>query len=343
MAGIGLSIPPAGPPVWPVRYAAGTPPPDPAACRSPAPWPRPGFRCRFCGRRTTDVGRRYQGVRAGDGAPLEVFVLDRDLEGAGLARRCGAACGCGVVGQRLQIRGAASNNGPLMSHAAANAGAPTTPLLAAREIGPDSEPARLRPGRRSDAGRCSRTRSPTRSSTTPGPPWPRCARPASPTAGSPPTICCSNPTAPSGCSPSAKDRPQPATWCCASTSPRCCARWRCSPVPNGPSLRTSGPGTRGPVTALPVLQPVALSPTTKRAVRKNKQSIDLRDQLIELRPDAEVEPHRTRAGLPRTLLMIIVGSIAVHVPLSQLAQVNRSDCSRTPSGSGCWSHSRRRS
>lgn len=80
------------------------------------------------------------------------------------------------------------------------------------------------------------------------------------------------------------------------------------------------------VTALPVLQPVALSPTTKRSVRKNKQILmDLRDRLLEIRPDAEVEHIELERIKPRTLLMVIAGSIAAYVLLLQLAQVNLVD------------------
>lgn len=75
--------------------------------------------------------------------------------------------------------------------------------------------------------------------------------------------------------------------------------------------------------ALPVLQPVALSGDTKRAIRKNKQLlVDIRDALIELRPDAQVEHIELERIKPRTIAMIVLGSIAVYVLLSQLAQVD---------------------
>jgi uncharacterized membrane protein YbhN (UPF0104 family) len=77
------------------------------------------------------------------------------------------------------------------------------------------------------------------------------------------------------------------------------------------------------VRALPVLQPVALSSDTKRAIRKNKQLlVDIRDALIELRPDAQVEHIELERIKPRTLAMIVLGSVAVYVLLSQLAQVD---------------------
>lgn len=75
--------------------------------------------------------------------------------------------------------------------------------------------------------------------------------------------------------------------------------------------------------ALPVLQPVALSGATRRAIRKDKQLlVDIRDTLIELRPDAQVEHIELERIKPRTLAMIVLGSVAVYVLLSQLAQVD---------------------
>ncbi|MCH9718621.1 MAG: lysylphosphatidylglycerol synthase domain-containing protein [Actinomycetia bacterium] len=75
--------------------------------------------------------------------------------------------------------------------------------------------------------------------------------------------------------------------------------------------------------ALPVLQPVALSSETKKAVRKNKDLLaHIRDALIEVQPDATVEQIELERIKPRTVLMIAGGTIAVYVLLSQLANVD---------------------
>jgi uncharacterized membrane protein YbhN (UPF0104 family) len=68
---------------------------------------------------------------------------------------------------------------------------------------------------------------------------------------------------------------------------------------------------------------VALSRQTRKALRSHKGLlVALRDALAEIRPGAEVEAIKFERVRPRTLVMIIVGSIAGYVLLSQLAQVD---------------------
>ncbi len=75
--------------------------------------------------------------------------------------------------------------------------------------------------------------------------------------------------------------------------------------------------------ALPALQPVALSASTRKALRKHKgMIIALRDAIVELRPDADTEQIQFRRIKPRTLVMIVVGTIAGYVLLSQLTSVD---------------------
>ena len=82
-------------------------------------------------------------------------------------------------------------------------------------------------------------------------------------------------------------------------------------------------GLTGLSRALPALQPVALSPQTRKAVRKDKGlMVGLRDKLAEIRPGADTEQIQFERVRPRTLVMIIVGSIAGYLLLSQLAQVD---------------------
>lgn len=82
-------------------------------------------------------------------------------------------------------------------------------------------------------------------------------------------------------------------------------------------------GIEGLARALPTLQPVALGSPTRRALRKHKGLlVRLRDALVEMRPGADVEQIQLERIRPRTLIMIVLGSIAGYVLLSQLAQVD---------------------
>lgn len=78
------------------------------------------------------------------------------------------------------------------------------------------------------------------------------------------------------------------------------------------------------IKALPALQSVALSPETRRRVRKEKElMVALRDELLALRPSAaDTEKLELRRWKPRTLLTIVAGTIAGYVLLSQLADVD---------------------
>lgn len=82
-------------------------------------------------------------------------------------------------------------------------------------------------------------------------------------------------------------------------------------------------GSAGLARALPALQSVALSAATRKSLRKHKGMIvALRDALMQLRPDADAAPIQIQRVKPRTLIMIIVGSIAGYVLLSQLTSVD---------------------
>jgi uncharacterized membrane protein YbhN (UPF0104 family) len=82
-------------------------------------------------------------------------------------------------------------------------------------------------------------------------------------------------------------------------------------------------GVDGLARALAVLQPVALSPGTRRALRKRKGVIvELRDALVELHPDADLETINIERIKPRTVAMLVIGTIAAYVLLTQLASVD---------------------
>jgi len=78
--------------------------------------------------------------------------------------------------------------------------------------------------------------------------------------------------------------------------------------------------------ALPMLQPVVLTRTTRSAVRKSKHLLQrLREQILELRPHAlaDAEPVKLERLSPKTLLTVAAACFAVYVLLVQLATANK--------------------
>ena len=77
--------------------------------------------------------------------------------------------------------------------------------------------------------------------------------------------------------------------------------------------------------ALPMLQPVVLTRTTRAAVRKSKHLLQrLREQILELRPHAPtIEPVKLERLSPKTLLTVGAGCFAVYVLLIQLSSASR--------------------
>jgi uncharacterized membrane protein YbhN (UPF0104 family) len=82
-------------------------------------------------------------------------------------------------------------------------------------------------------------------------------------------------------------------------------------------------GVDGIGRALPALQPVALSRRTRKELRKHKGLIvSLRDRLVEIRPGADEETIQFERIKPKTLVMVVAGTIAGYILLSQLARVD---------------------
>ncbi|MDP2014501.1 MAG: lysylphosphatidylglycerol synthase transmembrane domain-containing protein, partial [Actinomycetota bacterium] len=89
-------------------------------------------------------------------------------------------------------------------------------------------------------------------------------------------------------------------------------------------------GVAGLSRALPALQSVALSAPSRKALRKHKDLlVELRNSLIEIEPDAEVEPIQLQRFKVRTLVLAVVGTVAAYVLLSQLANVDLLQLIRT--------------
>lgn len=75
--------------------------------------------------------------------------------------------------------------------------------------------------------------------------------------------------------------------------------------------------------AIPLLQKIALTRDTRAALAKHKQLLpELRDQIVALKPQAEVEEVRLERFRPRTLFTIIASALAAYFLLSQLSKVD---------------------
>jgi uncharacterized membrane protein YbhN (UPF0104 family) len=323
LAGIGLSMAIG----WAVglvtRYAAGTPTTRPSGLEVAHALTRCGYPVTvLIARESTSRGRRYEATTR-SGAKLLVTVLDRDLEGAGLGRaiwtslRLRDDSTAGTFDMRRTLDHAA-----LMSYAAQAAGAPAPRLLAATEVGPDSvllaheeifgtrfsELDEVTDDDLLGAWRALRTLREAQLThrslsadhlirSEDGSVW-LIGGEAGSLAG--------------GDVAQRIDAAELLTTLALLTD-----------VERAVTTGTTVLGVAGLARALPALQPVALSARTRKAVRKRKEvMVALRDRLAEIRPGADAEQIQFERVRPRTLVMIIVGSIAGYVLISQLASVD---------------------
>ncbi|MCG5217820.1 lysylphosphatidylglycerol synthase transmembrane domain-containing protein [Streptosporangium soli] len=75
--------------------------------------------------------------------------------------------------------------------------------------------------------------------------------------------------------------------------------------------------------ALPLLQRIALTRTTRSALRQHKNLLSaIREQIVELTPRGEIAEVRLERFRPRTIVTIIGSALAAYILLSQLTQVN---------------------
>lgn len=85
--------------------------------------------------------------------------------------------------------------------------------------------------------------------------------------------------------------------------------------------RVLGPGRI--VKALGVLQPIALSAQTRKAIRKRKNIlVQLRDLLLEMAPSQASEQVELERLRPKMLFTLVAGTVAGYILLTQLAQVD---------------------
>ena len=308
-----------------VRYSLGTPTTRPSGVQVAEALARAGFPLSILrASRSTSVGRRYQATTR-DGEELEVVVLDRDLEGAGLARSAWRAL-------RLREESADStfnmrrslDHAALMGYACEAADVAVPPLVLASEVGPDSTLLAYRyiVGRRfSDLTGDDLTDDDLAGA------W-RIVRDMHAHQMAHRALTADNLMI-DGSGHVWILGESRGTVAASDLAMRIdVAEMLCTLamiVGADRAVRTGRRvlGVRTLGRALPVLQPVALSTPTRRAMRKRRDlMVHLRDALVEIRPDADTEQIKLERIKPRTLIMIVVGGIAAYVLLSQLAQVD---------------------
>ncbi|MCH9676970.1 MAG: hypothetical protein K0U30_05045, partial [Actinomycetia bacterium] len=323
LAGIGFSLAVG----WAIglltRYALGTSTTRPSGAAVAAAMERGGYpitELRIAN--LTSRGRRYSAITR-NGDPLRITILDRDLEGAGLVNAAWTSLrlrdepGKGAFNLRKAVEHAA-----LVAYAAQAAGAPVPRLLLATEVGPDSvalvyqqipgtpfnELTDITDTELDSAWRAIRTLHEHQMS----------HRALS--------------------SRHLLRGPENSTWLLGTDqgsiaasdvairldlAELLCSLAMLTSVERSVSSARRVLGSDAIARALPALQPVALSPGTRKALRKHKgMIISLRDAIVELRPDADTEQIQFQRIKPRTLVMIVVGTIAGYVLLSQLTSVD---------------------
>ena len=326
LAGVGISITIG----WAVglltRYAVGTPTTRPTGPEIAAALARSGYSVTILrGQESTSRGRRYVASTT-EGVPLIVTVLDRDMEGAGLAR---------AIWTSLRLRDdstsssfnmrAALDHEVLMGYAEQDAGAPVPRLLVATEIGPDSSLIAHE--------------------------WVHAEHFADVDSSAPLTdddlrqawqaIKVLHSHQVSHRSLTARHLlrdPQGKVWLIGGARGSVAAGDVAQRIDIAELLSTLAMltdvdraistgldvlGEAGLARALPALQPVALSRPTRKALRAHKGLlVSLRDRLLEMTQGSDVQQIQFERIKTRTLVMIIVGSIAGYVLLSQLAEVD---------------------
>ncbi|MFG2089584.1 MULTISPECIES: YbhN family protein [unclassified Spirillospora] len=75
--------------------------------------------------------------------------------------------------------------------------------------------------------------------------------------------------------------------------------------------------------AVPLLQRVALSRTTRTALRHDREVLTrIREQIVRLKPETEVAPARLERFRPRTIFSIVALSIAAYIVIPQVASMD---------------------
>lgn len=306
------------------RYLLGTPTTRPSGLKVAAVLDASGFGLTVLrASHETAAGRRYSATSR-SGKRMEVLVLDRDLEGAGLLRG---------AWRSLRLRDEAGSSGftmrsrldhaALQSYAAQAAGAPVPRLEAVAEVGPD---AALLAYARIDGLTFAEIGGDLTDSDLDGA-W-RAIRTMHEAGISHRTLYADhllrdqngevwllNPEEGAVAAGDLAERLDQAELLCTlamlADPDRAVAAGR----------RVMG--TKQLVKSLPALQPVAFTAVTRKAVRRRKDVLNaLRESLEELTPEGAVEQLDFQRLRPRTILTAIAGTIAGYLLLIQLSQVD---------------------
>ncbi|MEU4580317.1 lysylphosphatidylglycerol synthase transmembrane domain-containing protein [Nonomuraea sp. ATR24] len=82
-------------------------------------------------------------------------------------------------------------------------------------------------------------------------------------------------------------------------------------------------GSDALATAMPLLQRIALTRETRAALKKDKHLLTaIREQIVALKPQSKPEEIRLERFRPRTLVTIIASTFAAYIVLSQLSRVD---------------------
>ena len=306
-----------------VRYVLGTQTTRPSGSQVAEALSRGGFPITLLrASETTKRGRRYIATTR-NGTQLEVVVLDRDLEGAGLVAsawrelRLREGQGIGAFNMRRTLEHSA-----LVSYAAQVAGAPMPRLVLASEVGPDSALLayeQINGTRFSDlttltsedllgAWRALRTLHEHQMTH-------RSLTAEHIMRADDGTIWLLGTEYAAVASSDVSQRIDVAELLCTLAL--------LTDVDQAVGTGRAVLGVTGLGRALPTLQPVALTPVIRSRMRKHKKlMVRLRDALVEIRPDSTVENIQLERIKPRTIVMIVLGTIAAYVLLSQLANID---------------------
>jgi uncharacterized membrane protein YbhN (UPF0104 family) len=273
---------------------------------------------------TTEVGRLYSGVQI-DGPGLEIYVLDRDLEGSGLARsiwkslRLRQDSGRRSFNMRRSLQQRA-----LLAYAARADGIPAAKLVAVREVGPDAS---LLAYEQIPGTPLSELNAAFLDDTALEDAW-RAVESLRNAAVAHRQLTAENLILTQHGEIrllSIEDGTIAASDVLMriDVAEMLCTLGLIAGADRAVASAQRVLGEETLRTALPVLQPVALSGSTKQALKKNKELlIELRDRLLELKPDAAVEKIELERIKPRTVIMLILGSVAAYFLFAQLAQVD---------------------
>ena len=280
---------------------------------------------------TEEAGSRQYAVTTADGA-LDIVVFDRDQQAAGLFYR---------IYRSVRLLGPVSRAAPLsvdrvverralLSYATEDADVPTPRLRALVRVGPEAAVLAFE----HHDGTTLATRNPGCSDEELKRIW-AAVGPAARPKGDPPG-------ADRGPDPVHRRRPghaaRPGRRRRGSQRPADPPRRRPAPRRTRPLRR---PGPRRPprpgagaaaselVTVVPLLQPVVLARSTRKALRQHRDLLPtLRTKLLAAVPGAEVAPVRLERIRARTLLTMVAGAAAVYLLAGELARASLSSTLR---------------